>query len=330
VIDRRVGRELLPPGSSGARLTLAPDHPVEFDAWDLEQWTASLAVPLGPAHAVEVVEAGPLLGAVRVHHRFGASTVTQDLVLRAGRARLDVELDIDWQEDEKLLAIEFPLDVRADTATCEIQFGHEHRPTHANTTWDDAKFEVCAHRWVDLSEPGFGVAVLNDGRHGHAVQGFPDGPGIRVSLLRSPRYPDPGADRGRHRTTVALLPHGPGLTEVLAEAEALNLGLRVVPGGANAALPPPVLEVGDPRVLVSAVKDADDGSGDLVVRLWEATGDRVRTTLRTGAGVAAAVACNLLEEPLGGSGPPLAVEAGAAVVELRPFQLATLRLTRSS
>jgi len=362
----RFDRELVPAGDATARLTLAPDHPVEFDAWDLEQWTASLAVPLGPAESVEVVDAGPLVGSVRVQRHFGSagatSTVTQTFVLRAGSARIDVELDIDWHESEKLLAIEFPLDVRADTAACEIQFGLEHRPTHTNTTWDDAKFEVCAHRFVDLSEPGFGVAVLNDGRHGHAVQGVgAAGAGIRVSLLRAPRYPDPEADRGRHRTTVALLPHGPGLTEVLAQAEALNLPVRVVTGtgaatgpaadgsaAAGSATAPtiaaPVIAIDDPRVMASAVKLADDGSGDLVVRVWEATGDRVRTVLRPASPAARAWACNLLEEPLGQGddgpgdssstgdrtghvGPWVEVVDRAVALDLRPFQVATVRIT---
>ena len=119
-----------------------------------------------------------------------------------------------------------PIDVHAREAACDIQFGHVMRPTHASTSWDAAKFEVCAHRYVDLSEPSFGVAVLNDGRYGHGVQ---DG-GIRVSLLRAAKYPDPVQDHGRHRVTVSVMPHGPGLHEVLRQAEALNLPLRVGAG----------------------------------------------------------------------------------------------------
>ena len=110
---------------------------------------------------------------------------------------------------------------------CDIQFGHVMRPTHASTSWDAAKFEVCAHRYVDLSEPGFGVAVLNDGRYGHGVQ---DG-GVRVSLLRAAKYPDPVQDHGRHRVTVGVLAHGAGLHDVLREAEALNTPLRMVAAG---------------------------------------------------------------------------------------------------
>ena len=112
----------------------------------------------------------------------------------------------------------FPLDVRADTATCDVQFGSVRRPTHPTTSWDAAKFEVCAHRYVDIAEPDFGVAVLNNGRYGHGVF---DGQ-VRVSLLRAARYPDPDADQGRHTVDLAVYPHGPGLADVVREAERFN------------------------------------------------------------------------------------------------------------
>ena len=153
-----------------------------------------------------------------------ARRVELTYTLRAGSARLDIAVDVDWHEDEQLLSLMVPLDVRADEATCDIQFGNVRRPTHASSPWDAAKFEVCAHRFVDVAEPSFGVAVLNDGRFGHCLF---DG-GVRVSLLRAAKYPDPDADHGRHRVTIAVLPHGPGLYDVLAEAEALNMPLRLV------------------------------------------------------------------------------------------------------
>ena len=177
-----------------------------------------------------------------------------------------------------------------------------------------AKFEVCAHRWVDVSEPGFGVAVLDDGRYGHDVQGG----GVRVTLLRSAIWPDLDADRGRHRTTLALLPHGPRLHDVLREAEALELPLRVAIGTADRPAPP-LLAIEHPGVLVSAVKLADDGSSDIVIRLHEAHGDRATVEIRTAA--VAAWRAALTEEPL----ELVAVDDGCVTVSLRPFELATLR-----
>lgn len=320
IIDVKAGRELLPAGRH-ITLELAPDHPVEYDAWDVEQWTRGLGAPIADAQSVEIVDAGPLVATLRVRRTFGRSTVVTDITMRAGSPRLDLTFDVDWQEDEKLLSLMVPLDVHAREAACDIQFGHVMRPTHSSNPWDAAKFEVCAHRYVDISEPGFGVAVLNDGRFGHSVQ---EG-GIRVSLLRAAKYPDPIQDHGQHRVTVAILPHGPGLHDVLREAEALNLPLRFVSGSntesAAADAPAPIVSVDHPGVQVSAVKRADDGSGDLIVRLAEVCGTRTTVAVRTPARMDSADLCNLLEEPHSA----LDIADGFVNLTLRPFQLVTLR-----
>jgi alpha-mannosidase len=323
LIDVRAGREVLPPGET-VRLELAPDHPVEYDAWDLEAWTRGLGEVVGAddgaVASVEVIDAGPLVASMRVRRTAGRSTVVQTLTVRAGSPRVDLSFDIDWHEDERLLSLVVPLDVRAREAACGIQFGHVMRPTHASTSWDAAKFEVCAHRWVDLSEAGWGVAVLDDGRFGH---GLLDG-GVSVSLLRAAKYPDPEQDHGRHSTTVSLLPHGPGLGEVVRAADALNVPLRVVEGSAPAPLPSTLrVDVASSSALdVSAVKLADDGSGDLVVRLAEVIGARTSVTLRRPSRVDSASLCNLLEEPE----RPLDVADGLVTLVLRPFELVTVRL----
>lgn len=318
IIDVVRGRELLPAGRPVA-FEIAPDHPVEYDAWDVEAWTLRNGVPVGGVTNVALVEAGPLRAALRVERSFGASSMVTTSVLRAGSARLDVEIDVEWHEHEQLLTLMVPLDVRASEATCDIQFGTVRRPTHPSSPWDAAKFEVCAHRFVDLAEPAFGVAVLNDGRFGHSLF---DG-GIRVSLLRGARFPDPEADQGRHRVTLAVLPHGPGLHEVLREAEALNVPLRLATGG---AAPAPIVTVDHPGVQITAVKRADDGSGDLIVRLHEACGDRSDVAVHVAGGVRSAQWCNALEEPLSS----IDVTDTFLSVPLRPFQLATLRLAPGS
>ncbi|MFV0308925.1 MAG: alpha-mannosidase [Desertimonas sp.] len=327
VIDVAHAREIVPGGASAAVLELSVDQPVRYDAWDLEHWarnernTETLTTP----ESVEVLADGPLVGEVRVTHRFGPSRAVVTYRLRAGSARLDIAIDVDWHHDERLLSMAFPLDVRADDAVCGIQFGAVRRPMHRSTSWDAAKFEVCAHRWVDVAEPSFGVAVLNDGRWGHCVF---DG-AVRVSLARAAKYPDPGQDHGPHSVTLALFPHGGDRAEVVAEAERLDHPLIVHGGGApgadrTTAPPEPIVSVSGRGVEVDAVKPADDGSGDLIVRLHETVGDRTAITIRTPAGIASAARCNLLEEPEG------AYEVGDGIVAatLRPFQLLTLRLTR--
>ena len=316
IIDVSRGRQLLPAGSR-ITLELAPDHPVEYDAWDLESWTRSLGSPITALQSMELDAAHPLIAELVVRRQFGESVVTHTFTLRAGSARLDMAFDIEWNENEKLLSLMVPLDIRAREAVCDVQFGQVRRPTHASTSWDAAKFEVCAHRFVDLSEPSFGVAVLNDGRYGHGVQ---EG-GVRVSLLRAAKYPDPDADHGRHSVTISVLPHGPGLHDVLHEAESLNLPLRIVSGRASSA-PAPAVSIDHRGVQISSVKHADDGSGDLIVRLYEACGDRATLTVRTPQRIRGALRCNLLEEPTDG------IECSDGIVSLtmQPFELLTLRL----
>jgi alpha-mannosidase len=319
-IDLARAREIVPAGERAAVVELAPDHPVRFDAWDLESWTPGLAEAISSPATIEVVEAGPLVGRIRVSHTLGPSAITTTYVLRAGSTRLDIEIELDWHHAEHLLSMAFPLDVRADTATCDIQFGHVRRPTHSSTSWDAAKFEVCAHRYVDVAEPSFGVAVLNDGRYGH---GLFDGR-VRVSLARAARYPDPGADRGRHSVRLALLPHGPGLADVVAEAERFNLPIRIVRGSTPGSAPPPPVELIGSGIEIDAVKPADDDPDDLIVRFHEAVGDRADVTVRGDRRLVAAARCDLLETPI----EALEVGDGIATLTLRPFEIVTLRLTR--
>ncbi len=304
--DLRNDRECFRPGSALA-VELAPDLPNEYDAWDLESWTRRNTVEIDECDEIEVVDAGPLVARVRVTRTFASSRITSAYVMRAGSARIDIECAVDWHHRDHLLSLSFPIDVHSDVAACDIQFGYVNRPRHASTSWDAAKFEVCAHRWVDVSEADFGVAVLNNGRYGYCVHGDD----VRVSLQKGAQWPDPMADDGHHEVTVSLFPHGPGLVEVVHEAEALNLPLRVVTGSAS-SLESPLVEIGAPNVLVSAVKRADDGAGT-VVRVWEAVGARANlTTLPTNA-----QRTNLLEEP--------SDEQPGSIGALRPFELATWR-----
>ena len=190
------------------------------------------------------------------------------------RAALVFTTDVDWQESNRLLKVAFPVTVRSPRATYEIQFGQVERPTHENTTWDEARFEVCAQQWADLSEPGYGVALLNDCKYGYDVHGNV----LRLSLLRAPSWPDPVADRGAHRFTYALLPHRGDVAEgrVVEEARELNQPLRLVREARHPGARPPsaslVATTGVP-VQVSAVKHADRADG-IVVRLVEVNGRR--------------------------------------------------------
>ncbi|MFF8960739.1 alpha-mannosidase [Streptomyces sp. NPDC014894] len=327
VLDLVAGREVL--AGPGNLLRLHADLPNRWDAWDIDRHYRGRYTDLTAAESVAVVASGPLLGAIRVERAFGAgSRVVQTVTVRAGSRRIDVETEIDWHEREKILKAAFPLDVHAERIASEIQFGHVHRPTHTNTSWDAARFEAYHHRWVHIGEPGYGVAILNDATYGHDVGRTTREDGgttttFRLSLVRAPRVPDPEADQGRHRFTYALLP-GATVEDAIAEGYALNLPLRVAEaGGAE-----PVVSSDRPAVTVEAVKLADDRSGDVVVRVYECLGGRAEATLRTGFRMSGARVTDLLERPA--AEEPLAVtEDGRAVrVALRPFQILTLRLAR--
>ncbi|MER5443312.1 glycoside hydrolase family 38 C-terminal domain-containing protein [Streptomyces sp. NPDC002790] len=315
------GRETLAPGSRGNLLQLHPDHPTQYDAWDLDAHYRHTRTDLTEAEKVELVEEGPLRVSVRVTRSFGASRITQEYRLAADSRRLDVVTDIDWQESEKVLKAAFPLDVHAERSSAEIQFGHVNRPTHANTGWDAARYEICAHRWLRVAEEGYGVALANDSTYGHDVTraAHDEGLGttVRLTLLRAPHSPDPETDLGTHRFTYALLP-GATTGDAVAEGLALNLPLRVAPAPAVT----PLVTVDHPAVTVESVKLAEDRSGDVVVRLYESRGGRADATLTAAFPVAGADETDLLERPLRAAGTS---DAGLAL-SLRPFQILTLRL----
>jgi len=350
VRDLPADREVLAPGVRGNLLQLHPDRPAQWDAWDVERHYLRRWTDLTAGGSVEILDAGPLVAAVRVRRVFGDSTIVQTLTLRAGSARLDVACEVDWQERNAILKAAFPLDVHAGATSAEIQFGHVQRPTHTNTSWDAARFELYAHRWVHVGEPGYGVGVLTDSTYGYdAGRGTRDDGGttttVRLSLLRAPHSPDPEADRGLHRFGYALLP-GADVDATISEAYALNLPLRTVPpppvpggavpGGAvpGGAVPDVTTSLvsitdaggGPSSAVIEAVKLADDGSGDVVVRLYESLGGRADARVRAGFDVVTATVTDLLERPFPDGARR--VDDGMVDLDLRPFQIVTLRLAR--
>ena len=201
VVDKAAGdREVL--AGRGNQLWAYVDKPRTYDAWDIEENYESEGEEIGGVEAIEVVETGPLRGAVRVRRAWRDSRIEQTYRLLAGSRRLDIATRIDWHERQIYLQARFPLAVHSHEATYETMYGVVRRPTHRNTSWDAARFEVSGHRFADLSEPGYGVALLNDAKYGHSAHGNV----LTLSLLRGPLYPDPGADEGRARLHLQPLP----------------------------------------------------------------------------------------------------------------------------
>jgi alpha-mannosidase len=313
------------------QLVLYEDVPHAWDAWEIDPTYVEKPFPVqGPAESWRVVEESPLRCAIEVERPLGrASRITQRFVLEAGSARLDVRTEVDWHEERRLLRAYFPVDVRATRATYGTQFGHIERPAHRNTPWDRARFEVCAHGWMDLSEPGFGVALLDDCKYGHSCAGNVMG----LTLLRSPKHPDPQADMGRHVFTYSLMPHHGDWRQagVDREAEALNNPLiaRPLPKQQEGTwsrqhAPVEIKALLPGRVEIAALKPAEEGDG-VVLRLVETHGGRGEVRVHWRLPVREVQGVNLLEELV--ETPALNHDEGDRITTflMKPFQVVTLR-----
>lgn len=325
------GRAAPAGGGRGNLLQLQDDEPVEYDAWDIDEFSGDRVEDVSGLDGIEVIESGPLRAGIRLRRRFGSSSLAQVVWLHAGSARIDFETEVDWHERHRLLKVAFPVAVRAMEATYEIQFGHVRRPTHTNTSWDQARFEVCAHRWADLSEAGYGVALLNDSKYGYDIRANV----MRLSLLRSPTSPDPEADQGWHPFTYSLLPHSGGIAEgkVVEEGWALNSPLRAVAGAATPAhgagarpSSGSLVSFDRPGVVLEALKRSEGDSDVVVLRAYEAHGARGRVGVRVGWRVGAAFRGDLLES--GGEAVPVEDGGDHSVVQvdIGPFEIVTLLL----
>jgi len=315
--DRASGRDAVPPGGRGNELQFYRDTPNRWDAWDLD--ASYQRMPIDAVRTDSVRLDGD---ALLVERTVGGSPVQQRVRLAVDGRSLEIETTVHWRERQKLLKLAFAFDVHADSAASEVQFGHIRRPTHANTSWDAARFETCGHRWVHVAEPGFGVTVANDRVYGHDITRHPRPGGgtstlVRESLLRAPLFPDPEADQGEH-----VFRHSVSIGELLAgvaEGYRLNLPLRLVTGDPV----DPIVSVDAPAIVVEAVKLAEDGTGDVIVRLYEASGGRTSGRLLPGFPAGPAVRTDLLERPLAGQ------PADPLRLELRAFELVTLRMARA-
>jgi alpha-mannosidase len=320
LVDTASGRDAIAPGHPANVLQLHVDVPAKWDAWELDRdYRLQTENLVGTA-----VREGD--DTVRVDVRAGGSTIVQRISLDESGGAVRIRTQVDWHETRRLLKLAFPVDVHALDAAYETSYGHVRRPLHRNTSWDAARYESCAHRWVHVGEPGFGVAIANDGMYGHDAWRDAEAgrtiTTVRQSLLRAPTFPDPDADQGRHEFETLIAPAAT-TDEALAWGIQLGSPLRRVAGdGLTLA---PVRLDGDTSAVVSAVKLAADRSGDLVVRLYESRGARTRARLvwdRDGA----IRECDLVEGALDGSAQ-LDADPRSAELELRPFEVRTFRIT---
>ncbi len=314
--DKVESRSLL--ADRGNQLWAYTDRPRSWDAWDIDETYENAGVEINAVDLIEVTEEGPLRAAIRITRTWRSSTFVQTYRLLAGSSQLEIVSDIDWHERMMLVRTLFPTSILSHEATFETMFGVHRRPTHRNTPFDRARFEVSAHRFVDLSEPDYGVAILNDGKYGHSVLGGT----IGMSLVRGPLYPDPLADEGEHRVRYAIQPHAGNWVDagIVGIAQAFNAPMVAVhgaPADGDGFVSVDGLPVG-----FAALKQAHDQDG-IVLRVYEPHGNSGTTTLAFDRAVQSAVRVSLLEEPVEGE---VALDGNTVTLHLRPFELVSLLL----
>jgi alpha-mannosidase len=295
------------------------DVPSRFDAWDIDSMYGRTPVPLDEPAEIEVLSTGPLVARLRITRKLHHSTMTQEVSLRRDSRRIDFRTTVDWQERHKLLKVAFPVAIHADEAVHEIQFGHTRRPNHQSRPFDADRFEVPNQKWTALVQENRGAAVLNDSKYGVSVLRN----SIKLTLLKSALAPDMVADQGQQEFVYAFYAWKGGLSEsgLVQEGYDLNAPLMTVPGDAGTRS---LFSVDCPNVIIETVKPAEDGSDDIIVRLYEAMRIDIHCTLLTSLPVKVVQETDMLEEARIGE---LAVEDGRIPLFLRPFEIKTLRLT---
>jgi alpha-mannosidase len=312
--DRRVGRQVLVPGTLGNLLQVFEDKPLNFDAWDIDIFYQEKMTVIDRLESVRTVSVGPLAAVVRFTWTYADSRVEQDVTFYRSNPRIDCVTRVDWHERQQLLKVAFAVDVRATEATYDIQFGNLKRPTHWNTSWDMAKFEVVGHQWADLSEAGYGVSLANDCKYGYDIHDQV----MRLSLIKSAISPDYQADQGEHRFTYSLIPHAGSWIQGEAADLAwdLNSPLRAVAGeGIRDRFS--LLEVDSAEVRIDAVKCAED-SQTAVVRVHEYGGGRHSVSMSSDVEIRTWTECDLMERPLADR-----ASSGPLAFELRPYEIKT-------
>lgn len=319
VIDKTTGRQILT--GKGNLMTISHDKPIHESAWNMEFDYQMKFWELRDAESIEVVEASPLRGAVRVVRKFHESTITQDIILEKDKPTLDFDTTVDWHEREKVLKAEFPVDIRNRNASCEIAHGAAEYPTHYNTCYDQAKFEFCAHKWADLSEGGYGASIINDCKYGYNVHDNM----MKITLLRGPICPDPMGDLGMHHFRYSFYPHAGTWRDAdtvrLGFEENVRLEGEFIGGTGGNDLGHTYAKLDGESVILDAVKPAQDGRG-YIVRMYESETRHCTVKASFELEYSKVIECNLMEC----DEQEIDCENGEFTFKMKPHEVKTFRL----
>ncbi len=321
--DKKAAREIVLRGSCANEFQAFEDHPYLYDAWELvETYKSKMYVLDSPAQITPIVD-GTRAG-FAVKHTYMQSTITQKIWLYSKSRRIDFENDIDWHNKHQILKVAFPLDIHTQIAAYDIQFGHVYRPTHANTSWDAAKFEVCAHKWVDVADKGYGVALLNDCKYGFNTEGST----LKLTVLKCASDPNPHADEGRHVFSYALLPHEGSLYDagIIQEAYMFNQPLTALPIAAAAGELPAAFSMVScdaDTVIMETVKKAE-ADDSMIVRMYEACDQRCMANITVPPAFTKAYLCDMIEQEIG----QLPLEDHTVCIPFHNFEIVTLKFKK--
>jgi alpha-mannosidase len=314
--DNETGIEML--AGAGNRFCLYKDIPSRFDAWDIDSMTENLIIPTDEPVQLEVVRCDPYKAKIKLTRKIHHSSITQLISLQKGSRRIDFETTVDWQESHKLLKVAFPINIHSAEAIHEIQFGHIRRPNHRSRPFDADQFEVCNHKWTALAEENRGVAILNDSKYGINVLGN----SMNLTLLKSSLAPDPMADKGIHNFTYSIFFWNGsfGECDIVHEAYELNCPVMIRPGASGEAS---IFRIDSPNIILETVKPAEDGTRDIILRLYESKRSLTNCILSTILPVINVSQTDMLERFLN----DLPIIKGKIPLEFRPFEVKTIRLS---
>lgn len=325
IYDKLNGREVLKKGEKGNQLRVYADYPDQHDAWEWNDFSMDKYTLVDSVENVEAVSDGARAG-LKISRRHISSTIVQTIWLYEDIDKIDFETTVDWHQHHQMLKAAFPVEINSARATYEIQYGTIERPTHKNTSWDKAKFEVCAHRFADISEGSYGVALLNDCKYGYDIH---DGV-IMLSLLKCGTFPDPEADQGIMKCIYSFYPHAGAadVCELYARAYELNSPMTAFSAVGDKDILPlsySAVSCDKKNVLCEVVKQAEDGD-DTVFRFFECSNSRTKAKLRFGFEVESCQLCNMLEEPIA----ELTPENGEFSLDFGAFEIHTLKVRARS
>lgn len=323
IYDKKADRDILKPGKAGNVIVSYEDRPHNYDAWDVNNYYTEKSWDIDQVSAMEVVENGPVRACVKVERKYLDSTITQFIYLYHDIPRIDIKNVIDWKEHQIFVKDYFPIDVHTNEATFDIQYGNVKRDTHDNTSWDFAKFEVCHHKWMDVSEDGYGVSMLNDCKYGVGVRNGV----IGMSMLKSAIHPNPEADKELHEFTYSIYPHQGGWREAGTVKQAYQINNPLTYSwkeneGGTLAPEYSLVSSDKDNAVIEVVKKAED-SDAVIVRLYECYNRRTPVTLIFGKELTSVVECNMMEK----GADPVEFTGNQATFEMKPYEIKTLKVT---